>query len=89
MKNWLIILCSSFLVPCSLFAQQNVEVYPSNWWVGMKWNKVQIMVHYPGIGAEKGFLTPKYPGVHVGEIKKVENKNYLFLALFWFCIFSK
>ena len=24
---------------------QNVEVYPSNWWVGMKWNKVQLMMH--------------------------------------------
>ena len=28
------------------YAQQNeYKCYPTNWWVGMKWNKLQVMVH--------------------------------------------
>ncbi len=32
------------LVSCSAFSQ-SAKVYPTNWWAGMKWNKVQLMVH--------------------------------------------
>jgi glycosidase len=59
---------------------QKVEVYPSNWWAGMKWNKVQLMVHYPNIGNTKRFAVPKI-GVKVLKINVVENKNYLFFDL--------
>ena len=79
MKNSFIILYSLFLVPCSLFSQQNVEVYPSNWWVGMKWNKVQLMLYQKdAIGTGSRRATTKYPGIKILKVTPVENKNYLF-----------
>jgi glycosidase len=77
MKNFLLILYSLFLVPSSIFSQ-SVEVYPSNWWVGMKMNKIQLMVHYPNIGDAKIFSAPK-SGIKILKINKVESKNYIFL----------
>ena len=81
MRSSLIILCYLFLVPCSLFAQQTIEVYPSNWWVGMKWNKVQLMVHANGIKNSVSAVSINYPGVKLERINKVEGVNYLFLDL--------
>ena len=49
MKKFLFICFLSLLITHFSFSQ-NVEVYPSNWWVGMKWNKVQLMLHGDGIG---------------------------------------
>ncbi|HEX5112482.1 MAG TPA: cyclomaltodextrinase N-terminal domain-containing protein, partial [Saprospiraceae bacterium] len=59
---------------------QHIEVYPSNWWVGMKWNKVQLMLYGENVGYCNG-VTIKYPGVSVAKINKVENKNYLFVDI--------
>ena len=33
---------------CLIFSTgiaQVINLYPTNWWVGMKWNKVQVLVH--------------------------------------------
>ena len=34
---------SLFTIHHTLHAQY-AEVYPTNWWVGMKWNKVQLLI---------------------------------------------
>ncbi len=26
-------------------AQTTYQCYPTHWWTGMKWNKVQVMIH--------------------------------------------
>src|SRR5437762_7538881 len=59
---------------------QKIEVYPSNWWVGMKWNKVQLMLYGKDIGHDKD-ITINYPGVIVKKISGVENSNYLFIDI--------
>lgn len=67
-----------------VFAQQGrSKCYPANWWAGMKWNKVQLMLH-----ADSGFIFPEkyalsinYPGVKVEKINRVENKRYLFVDI--------
>src|SRR5579871_365739 len=79
MKKKLLIL-SYFLLLISYFsfAQTSVEVYPTNWWVNMKWNKVQLMVHAKNI-ADDANVKLSYPGVQLTKVEKVENANYLFL----------
>ncbi len=63
----------------NIFAQiQSYNCYPTNWWTGMKWNKVQIMIHGNDIGNGDAY-TINYPGVKLEKINKVENKNYVFL----------
>ena len=76
----LIVLCLALLCsPASAreFAIDHLE--PANWWIGMKHDRVELMVHGPGIGA----LTPRlsHPGVTVAAVEKGENPNYLFVTL--------
>ena len=60
---------------------QGYKCYPTNWWIGMKWNKVQVMVHGDAIAnAAKGYSI-NYPGVKIIKVNKVENVNYIFLDL--------
>jgi glycosidase len=77
MKKLFILLSSLFLVPCSIFSQ-TVEVYPSNWWVGMKWNKVQLMIRHNETVTGKLTMEP-YAGVKIVNQTKVENPHYLFV----------
>jgi glycosidase len=81
MKKILILFYFLFLISYFIFSQK-VEVYPSNWWVGMKWNKVQLMLYKKDI-AGVGFrqVRTNYPGIKIIRLNPVENKNYLFLDI--------
>lgn len=64
-----------------LFAQVPAleRIEPSNWWVGMKNTKLQLIVHGNQIASRN--VTINYPGVTLLQTNKVENANYLFLDL--------
>ncbi len=65
-----------------IFGQsENYQCYPTNWWTGMKWNKVQVMIHGDAIANAAGGFSINYPGVKLEKINKVENTNYVFLDL--------
>jgi glycosidase len=73
-----------FLFPfCYAFTQNEIKVYPSNWWVGMKNHHLQIMIHERNIGkiGKDDIFLKKYPGVIIEGIQKVKSPNYLFLSL--------
>ena len=61
-------------------AQSGLEIYPSNWWVGMKNKKLQLMIHQKNIGKASS-VTVDYPGVYLIQSHPVESPNYLFLDL--------
>ena len=66
--------------PTQIAPEENtLQVYPTNWWVGMKNPKLQLMIHAPNVGSSS--VTIHYPGVTVSKTSKVENKNYLFVDL--------
>ncbi|RSZ57727.1 glycoside hydrolase family 13 protein [Massilia atriviolacea] len=52
---------------------------PPSWWVGMRHNKLQLMVH----GERIADSTPAidYPGVRIDAVTRVPNRNYLFIDL--------
>lgn len=77
MKRIALITALFFLSTVLVFAQ---ELAPSHWWVGMKNQKLQIMVHRDRVAHEKISMTP-YPGVRLVSQTKTENPNYLFLNL--------
>ncbi len=77
MKKVLVIVFA--FIAFNSFAQE-VSIYPSNWWVGMKMNKVQLMVHGNDIAAANA-ITFSNPAIQLVKINRVENKNYLFLDI--------
>ncbi len=59
---------------------QSYTSYPTNWWTGMKWNKVQVMIHGKDVGTTSIDILP-YQGVKVLKVNKVESPNYVFVDL--------
>lgn len=83
----ILLLNFSFLIVFSSFAQSNVQCYPTHWWTGMKWNKLQIMVHGNKIADHFPMIKMGTKGVKLAQgvslmmINRVENPNYIFLDL--------
>src|SRR5450755_2240014 len=71
-----------FFVFYIAFSQNEIKVYPSSWWVGMKNPNLQIMVHGKDIGYySKINLKISNPDVVLVSIQKVKSPNYIFLNL--------
>lgn len=58
---------------------QITRIEPANWWVGMKYNQVELLVHGDNIGANTPAVN--YPGVNIINIKKSDSPNYLFVTI--------
>jgi neopullulanase len=77
----LLLLLSALAFSTLSFAQTNPPAcYPTHWWPGMKWNKVQLMLHGTDIAKNDRF-TINYPGIRLRKVNRVENPNYVFLDL--------
>ena len=70
------------------YAQQaKYQCYPTNWFTGMKWNKLQVMVHGDHIADNIPMIkmgpggVKLATGVSLVKINRVENPNYVFLDL--------
>jgi neopullulanase len=65
----------------SLSVAQNI--YPSNWWAGMKMNKIQLMLHETDtnkiIAVDKLIVKSSSPDLKIIKVNRVENRRYLFL----------
>ncbi len=73
----------SLVIFFSSFAGQSVEVYPTHWWVGMKWNKLQLMFHETDtnhvLAVDKLVIQSSSKDLKVLKINRVENKRYVFV----------
>ncbi|SMO91350.1 Glycosidase [Saccharicrinis carchari] len=77
--NFFIKFCFLFILPTTLFSQKIERIEPKNWWIGMKYNTVTLLLY----GKDISDLQPEisYPDVLLVNTEKSENKNYLFLSL--------
>ena len=64
---------------CATFSQKISRIEPQNWWLGMKYNTITLLIY----GSNLTDLKPSfnYPGVELIKTDKVENENYLFVTL--------
>lgn len=76
MKNLLLFILSFLFFAA---AAQQPDVYPANWWVGMKDPSLQLMLH--GNNVQQNTISISYPGVQLVKVHKPKNKNYVFLDL--------
>ena len=69
-----------FFLLVSLHAAAQIEhVEPLNWWVGMKNQNLQLMIHGNNVGETVPSIN--FAGVTIKKINKADSKNYLFLDL--------
>ncbi len=66
-----------FFLFSSFSFSQNIQIYPTNWWVGMKWNKVQLLIRSDDSNFYKENISIKYPGVSFANTHRFENGKYL------------
>ena len=70
----------AFLATAALFANAQIQhAEPLNWWVGMKDQNLQLLIHGENVGATTP--TINYPGVKLLKVHRAESPNYLFLDL--------
>ncbi len=75
-----IILFVLFYFPISFPQDFSInKIEPPNWWSGMKWNTVQMMVY--GENLDDVTVTTSYQRINVIKTHSVENKNYLFVDI--------
>lgn len=60
---------------------QKVEVYPSNWFVQMKWNKVQVLFRTTAIDQSNASIQVNYPGVQISRTHHFANAHYMSVDL--------
>lgn len=56
------------------------KVEPPNWWVGMKWDTVQLMVYGENLGDVN--VRSENPALKVLGVNSTQNKSYLFVDLY-------
>lgn len=67
-------------LPCFAQKPDIQRINPTNWWIGMKNQNLQILVYGKNISKAKVSLKP-YAGVKLLKTQKVENPNYVFIDL--------
>ncbi|HOZ24863.1 MAG TPA: cyclomaltodextrinase N-terminal domain-containing protein, partial [Thermomonas sp.] len=55
------------------------RIEPTNWWVGMRHNRVELLVHGTGIATSTPRLSRA--GVAIVDVQKTDNPNYLFVTV--------
>lgn len=59
-----------------------LQVYPTHWWVGMKHNKIQLMVYKPqGLTTAKTAVVSNNRDISIKNYTKPENNHYLFIDI--------
>ncbi|HMR92544.1 MAG TPA: alpha-amylase family glycosyl hydrolase [Chitinophagaceae bacterium] len=72
---------------CIAVCAQPLKIYPTNWFTGMKDNKLQLIIHAPGVADKVSQIKLSQAGMNVAPgmlltaIHRPENKNYIFLDL--------
>lgn len=69
---YLVLMCCTYIVNA-----KNIDVYPTNWWVGMKTNSVQLLIRSTGEAFSSDAVTINYSGIKVLKTHQFSNKRYL------------
>jgi glycosidase len=62
-------------------ASAQVEVYPPNWWKGMKWSRVQVLLRSSDPAFNQSAVRIDYPGITLEKVNTFENGKYIALDL--------
>ena len=77
MKNLSFLLI--LIIGSALYAQKIDRIEPPSWWVGMNQNQLELLIYGKDISQFTVSIDNK--NIQILDIKKTENRNYLFLNL--------
>ncbi|MGL6222206.1 MAG: glycoside hydrolase family 13 protein [Steroidobacteraceae bacterium] len=79
LRKWLALLGLALASTISVAADRIERIEPPSWWVGMKDDRLQLLVY----GQRVAELQPEiaHPGVTITGTERVENSDYLFVNL--------
>jgi glycosidase len=80
MKNFFTASILCVLVQATAIAQ-SIQVYPVNWWTGMKYNNIQLLVKSSDPKFNSTQVSINYPGVTLTKAHKLENGKYYALDI--------
>lgn len=80
MKKIIILLCFGFINAAYPQSFTIEKIEPPNWWVGMKYDTVQIMVYGKNLSDVE--IYPQHGSIKVINVQPAESPNYLFIDLF-------
>ena len=78
--SWDYCLASNFRLGVKSLPAQKLKIEkiePPNWWIGMKWSDVQLMVY----GENLSDPTAEFDGIEILKIYKTENSSYAFIDI--------
>jgi neopullulanase len=81
MKRYQLVIYCFLLLSSLHVTAQDVSIYPSNWWAGMKTNTVQLLIRGIREDFNKQTIRISYPGVTVQKIHRLENPHYIALDI--------
>ncbi|MEO7310133.1 MAG: glycoside hydrolase family 13 protein [Chitinophagaceae bacterium] len=80
--SYIFCLCTKIFVLLSFIANaQYATIYPTNWFTGMKWNKVQLLMKGNDASFGQQKISVNYPGINIEKVNKLDNDNGLFLCI--------
>ena len=68
-----------FFVGLTSYAQKINKIEPPNWWVGMEYNQIEILVNGNKIAQYAPSINNSK--ITLKGVKRTENENYLFLTV--------
>lgn len=68
------------LLLAKIVSAQNVKAYPGNWYTGMKWNKLQLLLRSDTDIADAK-VSVNYPGIRLIKQHRFSNPHYLAIDL--------
>lgn len=77
-KNLLLVLIC--LLAMNVYAQ-TIDVYPTHWWAGMKWNNVQLLMRSADSDFSKQKISINYPGISISNTHAFQNGKYVALNI--------
>lgn len=80
MKKLLTLLTILYLSQTSFAQNTKVDkIEPPNWWTGMKWNKVQLMIYGENLNGIKASFNDQK--IKVNKVHKIDNSRYAFIDI--------
>lgn len=69
---YLVLMCFTCIVNA-----KNIDVYPTNWWTGMKTNSIQLLIRSTDEAFSSAEVSINYSGIKILKTHQFSNKKYL------------